>query len=353
MRVSLVTLGDPKRLSGGYLFHRRMAEGAHLHGATLSFVSFHEYHFPAPALTGRSVVSRLKEQSPDVVVLDSIAAAFTLPWLGRVGRPLAAMIHQPPGGIDHGYWRTVLQRRLDVATYRRCERVLVASATLAEDIAANGISQARIAVVPPGRDLGPLPSSRLDLRMDRQAALLCIGNWVKRKGIIDLLRAVALLPDDLATLHLVGDEDIDRIYGHAVMKMLEAEGLKTRVVAHGPLSREQVAEMYASADVFVLPSYREPYGTVYGEAMAAGLPVVGWAAGNLPHLASNGMEGFIVPTGNIEELALALEKLCRDPALRGRMARSAEERGKSLPTWQQSTDSFFSELRALVTAQTT
>ena len=43
--------------------------------------------------------------------------------------------------------------------------------------------------------------------------------------------------------------------------------------------------LYRSADVFVLPSYREPYGTVYGEAMAAGLPVVGWRAGNLPNLA--------------------------------------------------------------------
>ena len=58
-----------------------------------------------------------------------------------------------------------------------------------------------------------------------------------------------------------------------------------------------MAALYRDADVFVLPSLREPYGTVYGEAMAAGLPVVGWRAGNLPHLAGHGREGLLVEPG--------------------------------------------------------
>jgi glycosyltransferase involved in cell wall biosynthesis len=46
-------------------------------------------------------------------------------------------------------------------------------------------------------------------------------------------------------------------------------------MVHGPVPAEQVAVLYREADVFVLPSLREPFGTVWGEAMAAGLPVVG------------------------------------------------------------------------------
>ena len=42
----------------------------------------------------------------------------------------------------------------------------------------------------------------------------------------------------------------------------------------------------------MLPSWKEPYGTVYGEAMACGLPVVGWRAGNLPYLADDDREFF-------------------------------------------------------------
>jgi len=49
----------------------------------------------------------------------------------------------------------------------------------------------------------------------------------------------------------------------------------------------------------VLPSWREPYGTVYGEALAAGLPVVGWRAGNLPHLVSDGVEGVVLTPGDV------------------------------------------------------
>jgi glycosyltransferase involved in cell wall biosynthesis len=53
------------------------------------------------------------------------------------------------------------------------------------------------------------------------------------------------------------------------------------------------AALYRAADVFVLAASREPYGTVWGEAMASGLPVIGWRVGNLPHLAKDEREGLL------------------------------------------------------------
>ena len=73
-----------------------------------------------------------------------------------------------------------------------------------------------------------------------------------------------------------------------------------------------MAGLYRAADAFVLASVREPYGTVYGEAMAAGLPVVGWRAGNLPHLARHGEEGLIVDPGDVAGLTAALRRLAYD-----------------------------------------
>jgi glycosyltransferase involved in cell wall biosynthesis len=95
----------------------------------------------------------------------------------------------------------------------------------------------------------------------------------------------------------------------------------------------------------VLPSYHEPYGTVYGEAMAAGLPVVGWAAGNLPHLAANGREGLVVEPGDRVGLAAALSRLAGDVPYRERMAAAAAERGGRLPTWDETTARFVALLR--------
>src|SRR4029453_8599421 len=92
LTVSLVTLGDPSRLTGGYRYHRRMAELAPACGAEVRFVSFPERPFPLPALAGPAVLRQTR--AADVLALDSIAAAFLAPWLlRRPGPPGAGRRH--------------------------------------------------------------------------------------------------------------------------------------------------------------------------------------------------------------------------------------------------------------------
>ncbi|MBV8995830.1 MAG: glycosyltransferase family 4 protein, partial [Pseudonocardiales bacterium] len=304
LSVSLITLGDPSQLTGGYLYHSRMAEAASAHDAQLRFVSFPALPFPLPAARA-GVVLRGACSPADVVVLDSIAAAFLAPLLvlRRPVVPLVAILHQPPGGIDHNWPRTQVQAGLDRIVYRRAAALVLASAALVPELPAD--LRARAVVVPPGRDAGPPPPMADDLRRGRRAALLCVGNWVQRKGLLELLAAVAALPPDAATLHLAGRNDVDRDYAARVHARLTHPDLARRVVVHGALNRAQISALYHGADVFVLPSVREPYGTAYGEAMAAGLPVVGWRAGNLPHLATHDREGLVLPPGDIGGLTAA------------------------------------------------
>src|SRR5919202_3420372 len=113
----LITLGDPGRLTGGYLFHRRLAELAPAHGAVLQFVSFPERPFPLSSVYAPRVVSHIQSIAPDVVVLDSIAAAF-MAFRGPEREPMVGMLHQPPGGIDHGPVRSRVQAWLDRRAYR-------------------------------------------------------------------------------------------------------------------------------------------------------------------------------------------------------------------------------------------
>lgn len=234
---------------------------------------------------------------------------------------------------------------LDRAAYRRAARLLVASDQLAEQFTREGFGD-RLLVVAPGCDPAPAPEGeRRDLRGGSRAALLCVGNWVPRKGILELLEAVARLPGGLVRLHLAGDEDAVPVYAARVRARLARPDLAGRVARHGRVGRGEVAALYRDADVFVLPSVREPYGTVYGEAMAAGLPVVGWHAGNLPYLATHGREGLLLEPGDLEGLAAALERLAGDAALRQRMAAAARIRGRELPTWEQTAARFFGALR--------
>jgi glycosyltransferase involved in cell wall biosynthesis len=346
LSVSLITLGDPSQVTGGYLYHRRMAEAASAHDARLRFVSFPALPFPLPAARA-GVVLRGACSPADVVVLDSIAAAFLAPLLvlRRPVVPLVAILHQPPGGIDHGSPRTRIQAGLDRIVYRRAAVLVLASAALATELPVD--LRTRAVVVPPGRDAGPLPPVANDLRCGRRAALLCVGNWVQRKGLLELLAAVAALPPDAATLHLAGRDDVDRSYAARVHARLTHSDLAGRVVVHGALDRPQLSTLYHSADVFVLPSIREPYGTAYGEAMAAGLPLVGWRAGNLPHLATHGREGLILPPGDIGGLTAALRRLVDDEPYRRRLGEAARQRAAVLPTWEESADRLFAMLRAV------
>ena len=286
--------------------------------------------------------------APDVVVLDSIAAAF-MARRAPQQIPIVGMLHQPPGGIDHGPLRTRVQAWLDRQAYRRVRRLLVASDSLAEELRRHEQLSVPIVVVPPGRDVaehvGPPPG---DLRAGREAALLCVGNWVERKGILSLLDAFAMLAQPVATLHLVGDTRAEPRYGQRVRARLRQPDLAGRVVVHGPLSVGEVAALYAAADAFVLPSLKEPFGTVYGEAMAFGLPVVGWRAGNLPYLADNEREGLLIDVGDLPGLSEAMQRLSLDAALRARLGAAARQRALRRPTWNDVARLFFDQLQQVV-----
>jgi glycosyltransferase involved in cell wall biosynthesis len=84
---------------------------------------------------------------------------------------------------------------------------------------------------------------------------------------------------------------------------------------------------------------------VHGEALAAGLPTVGWRSGNLPNLIEDGREGCLVEPGDIDGLARTLQRLATDDAWRADLTRGARCRGRTLPTWDQAAKRFFGALR--------
>jgi glycosyltransferase involved in cell wall biosynthesis len=354
LRIALLTLGDPGRLTGGYLFHQRMAERAGIHSANIRFVSLPERPFPLAVLDAPAALRQAA--GSDVLVLDSIVAAFLGPWLAlrRPHAPVVAMLHQAPGGIGFGPVRTWLQARLDWLAYRQASRLMAASESLREELVAAGVPAERVRLVAPGCDSAGRDGAsgtveqEGDLRQGRRVAVLCVANWLPLKDILSVLEALARLPEDAATLHLAGDTEVDRRYAALVRARLTRPDLAGRVMVHGRLAPEQVPALYAAADAFVLASLKETYGTVYAEAMAAGLPVIGWRAGNLPHLAEDGREGLLAAPGDIAGLADALRRVADDVELRQRLGAAACERARSFPTWDDAAATFFEAIREAV-----
>jgi glycosyltransferase involved in cell wall biosynthesis len=352
LRLSLVTVGDPNQRTGGYRYHRLMADAASDHGAEIRFISIPSAAWPAGVASGASAV-REASAGANGILLDSLAAAPAAPWLGRADAPIVAVVHQRPGGVGNGRIRSRFLGALDRAAYRRAAGCIVASDDLVEEIRPAGVPAERIRVVHPGCDVPVAPGPPLDLRRGRDVGVLCVANWSPTKGILELLDAFATLPEEAATLWLVGSQDVDRGYAGRVRRRISSPGLRRRVVTTGSLPVDEVGRCYRSADVFAMCSTVDAYGTAWAEAIGAGLPVVGWRAANLPRLAEDGREALMAAPGDGRGLAAALRTITTDAAARGRLAAGARLRARTLPTWERSAQRFFTAVRELLGPRTT
>ena len=240
-------------------------------------------------------------------------------------------------------------RRLDSVVYRSCALVVAAGPALAADLVGeHGLDPARVTVIEPGCDLPPGPTVPA-LRRGRRLGLLHVANWLPNKDILTLVEAVASLPAGDVTLHLVGRRDVAPSYAAAIDRRIARSDLAGRVVVHGPVPAARVAGLLAAADAFAFPSRVETYGTAAAEALAAGLPIVGWRTPHLCHLVDDGVEGLLAAVGDVDGLAAAVHRLASDDRERRALAAGAARRGAQLPTWRETTERFFDALARLDT----
>ena len=149
------------------------------------------------------------------------------------------------------------------------------------------------------------------------------GRLVPRKGGDILLRAFAALKPDApdAGLLFVG-------YGPEETRLKElATALNVNHVHFaGHVRLEDLPGYYACADVFVLPSWGEPWGLVINEAMAAGLPVIATdQVGASVDLIRDGVNGYVTPARDPVALAHALRQVLDDPARAAQMGQQSAQ----------------------------
>jgi glycosyltransferase involved in cell wall biosynthesis/SAM-dependent methyltransferase len=147
--------------------------------------------------------------------------------------------------------------------------------------------------------------------------VLFVGKLSQRKGIAQLLEAFRVLRLPRAQLIFVGD-----IVGAG--RWLRR--YRDVVIWQPHVPHAALAEIYRRADVFVLPSLHEGSALVTYEALASGLPVI--ATPNAGSVVRDGIDGFLVPAGEIEPLAECLLELYRRPERRREMARAARRRAE-------------------------
>ncbi|MCE7699746.1 MAG: glycosyltransferase family 4 protein, partial [Methanobacterium paludis] len=111
-------------------------------------------------------------------------------------------------------------------------------------------------------------------------------------------------------------------------KKVSKLSLKNFVIFTGNIAPIEMHKYYQAADIFLLPSYTDAGGppVVFIEAMACGLPVIGTDVGGIPEGIENGINGFIVPPKNVDELINRLEILFKDENLRKEFGNNSLEK---------------------------
>ncbi len=223
------------------------------------------------------------------------------------------------------------------------DRVIV---HVASQVFADSLSQCRFLeeerVVEPGGILvlGPGSISGVDLRRFRPDAdsreqvraelgagedlcvFLFVGRLTKDKGISDLVRAVATVAEtnSQVELWLVGPDE-ERLSE-------QLDGRRSDEVGYirwlGPKSHPE--RYMASADVLVLPSYREGFGSVIIEAAACAIPTVAYRIDGVIDAVVNDRTGILVEVGDVEALAAVLLDISQDRDRRHALGREAFER---------------------------
>ncbi len=294
-----------------------------------------------------SFVRSLRSERPDVVLYGHVLLA-PLALFGRVLRRRATNVL-----IAHGYevWDRPgpLRRRLIRAAI---DRVASVSDYTAESMAgAYGMDGSRFLRVINGIDArGDEPVVPPSIAALPGPKLLCVSrlNPLDRHKHVD--KVIGALPQ---ILERAGDVHLyvagDGAWRRDLESLVRSLSLDDHVHLLGAVSDEDREGLYASSDVFVLPSTQEGFGIVYLEAWRHRLPVIAGAGGAAPEVVRDGEEGLVVePTP--DAIADAVVRLLEDPALRRRLGEAGHARLVGSFTSQHFDEAFVEMLRRAAAA---
>ncbi len=156
----------------------------------------------------------------------------------------------------------------------------------------------------------------------RAIHLITVGSLIPRKGVDQILRALARLGGAQSTLNVVGTGPEEQ----SLREMATSLGLAGRVTFTGRVEPGEVPALLAEADVFVLASHSEGRPNVVLEAMAAGLPVIASDIPGVSEIVEHGHTGLLFDDGDMVQLARCIETLSVDQALQRRLGEEGRNR---------------------------
>jgi glycosyltransferase involved in cell wall biosynthesis len=229
--------------------------------------------------------------------------------------------------IEYGWLRTMLRSLGRISP----DKIITNSHAVGSIFSQNGKKE----TVHNGIDLAHFDSEvdggkiRSEFKVSKDTKLIgTVGHLAPLKGFEELIEATTKVTREGFNIKLaiVGEAIYpnSQIYKQNLLSLVYSKGLKDKIIFTG--YRENIPELLASFDLFVLPSRSEGFGRVNLEAMAMGKPVVSTNVGGIPEVVLDGVTGILVAPGNPKDLAHGILRMLSDSHLRESMGQEGRRR---------------------------
>jgi starch synthase len=247
---------------------------------------------------------------------------------------------------------------IEKTAFEAADAVIAVSGGMRRDILRSypALDESRVHVVYNGIDVErwkPNPDldlvRKLGIDPDRPSVVF-VGRITRQKGLPYLLRAVALLPEDVQIVLCAGAPDTPGIMAEVTAGVEALQRERDGVIwIDRLLPQHELSAVLTAGTLFVCPSIYEPLGIVNLEAMACGLPVVGTATGGIPEVVADGVTGRLVPIDQLDDgtgtptapaqfvadLARVMTEVLADPVAAAEMGKAGRARAEHEFSWRQ------------------
>lgn len=227
--------------------------------------------------------------------------------------------------------------RHQVAAVLQADCALTITPTEADFYATHGMPRERLRIVAGGVNPDKLSGGNAERFRAHHQIHLPIVTFLSAmaydKGATHVVDAVRKLWSTGVNLELVMAGSLWPDFRHYLAKLPDNDRARVRILGH--ISDEDKRDLLAATDVLAMPSRTDSFGIVYLEAWLYSKPVIGARAWGIGDVIADGVDGLLVPFGDVEALAHELAALLSDPSRRAQLGEAGRRKVLARYTWEQ------------------
>lgn len=187
------------------------------------------------------------------------------------------------------------------------------------------VPESKLVIIPNCVHLSNFKKTKKSKR-ENKITVLFPGSLCERKGVFDILKAIPLVIKEEKNIKFIfggcssNEEEIK------ILEIIKSQHLENYTAFIGEYTDKNKAEIYGSADIFILPSYAEGLPISMLDAMASGLPIISTRVAAIPEVIDDRVNGFLIEPGDYKALAERILILTKDRNLRKKMGKNNIEK---------------------------